>query len=194
MPIDKETAPLEIKTSLFSQEQREELEKRGYSIYTLTGQSIRSLRGKGHRFDSSRDCQGRGFETNKSRRSEVAVNPKHLFLEESNNKTLTGQLAMIESFGKNLSSEIEGVTAILGEAPDYAELAFAHHTATGQNLFSKSSVTRTLTLMDTYAHSMIAVGDSSSSKDLFLGYFMPENCKDHIFAAPLIVPTAAVKR
>lgn len=133
----KETAPIEVKR--FTDEAREALQKEGYRIYQLTGESIRTLRQGGRKFWSTwhQDGQYEAFETQGSMHSEVAVRPDALFIPKSNNKTLKKQEDAIARFSGDLAKKVKGVEAIMGEAPDYVELAFAHLDATGNRLFGE---------------------------------------------------------
>lgn len=177
----------------FSTEQRKGLERKGYVIYPLTSQTIETLRDAGNPFWSTWH-QGRAFEKLASLRSEVAISPSKLFLPKSNGKTLDEQLAMVEEFGTKLSSEVKGVAAILGSAPDYAELAFLHLSETGKRLFGKY-----------YDYGYTRTTTSTGGSDLtIVGYFREGRGLDvsrwdrrdngGIWAAPLVVPTAVVSR
>lgn len=117
----------------FTPEQRKNLERNGYVIYRLTGQTIPTLKAAGNFFIPSSYM----FD-NKVARSmvgEVAISPKALYLKESQNKTLKEQMKMMEEHAKSITKIFPGLTAIVGGAPDYAELAFQHLKATGVYLF-----------------------------------------------------------
>src|SRR5437016_4858286 len=88
-----EVQPVEIKR--FSKEAREALERQGFSIYELTGKSIKTHREAG-RLKGSTWGKNRNFEVLESRRSEVAVNPNAFFLPESNYKTLWEQEELVK--------------------------------------------------------------------------------------------------
>lgn len=180
----------------FTDEQREALEKRGYTVYPLSGQSIRSLREAGREFLSS--CwQQRypDFENQTSRLSEVAINPGKLFLEASDDKTLKQQEILVEEFSKRLKGRlrIEGVKAIMGEAPDYAELAFRYIDVTGKSLFSEETNTdgyiRTKTVVDVVDPNVTAIVGSFSVGNCLSVYdgSSDKNCS-FVWAAPLVVP------
>lgn len=178
----------------FSQEQRKNLERKGYLIYSLTGQTIATLRDAGHPFWSTWH-QGEAIEQVRSMLTEVAVNPKSLFLQDSNRKTLDEQQAMVEKFGRKLSGEVKGVTAILGTAPDYAELAFSHLSATGKRLFGKDydyDYTRTTT--PTGESRVAIVGDFDGGRGLDVFSWSQGGRADDIWAASLVVPAATVGR
>jgi len=123
------------------------------------------------------------------------VNPKSLFLQDSNRKTLDEQLAAVEKFGRKLSGEVKGVTAILGTAPDYAELAFSHLSATGKRLLGKDyyyDYTRTTT--PTGESDVSLVGGFGAGGGLRVGRWGRGDRNGGIWAAPLVVPVTAVGR
>ena len=175
-------------TKTFTQEQREALEKQGYVIYTLTGQSIKSLREAGRRFWSTWH-RGEPIEELTSIRSEVAINPNKLFLPKSNNKTLSQQEKMVAQHSARLAKKIKGVEAILGEAPDYIELVFAHLDVTGQGLFGKDydhNYARTKTpTVDSF---VAGVGNFRAGDGLCVGYWDRDYDSSCLLASPLVVP------
>ena len=180
--------------SRFSAEQRKGLERKGYLVYSLTGQTIATLRDAGHSFWSTWH-QGEAIEQVRSMLTEVAVNPKSLFLQDSNRKTLDEQLAAVEKFGRKLSGEVKGVTAILGTAPDYAELAFSHLSATGKRLLGKDyyyDYTRTTT--PTGESRVSVVGGFGADDGLRVDRWGRGDRNGGIWAAPLVVPVTAVGR
>lgn len=180
--------------SRFSAEQRKGLERKGYLVYSLTGQTIATLRDAGHPFWSTWH-QGEAIEQVRSMLTEVAVNPESLFLQDSNRKTLDEQQAMVEKFGRKLSGEVKGVTAIFGTAPDYAELAFSHLSATGKRLFGKDydyDYTRTTT--STGESGVAVVGRFVAGFGLGVGGWGRGDRDGGIWAAPLVVPAVAVGR
>jgi len=189
--------PLKEKTGdviRFSAEQRKGLERKGYLVYSLTGQTIATLRDAGHPFWSTWH-QGEAIEQVRSMLAEVAVNPRSLFLPDSNRKTLDEQLAMVEKFGRKIAGEVKGVTAILGSAPDYAELAFVHLDQKGQRLFGKDfdyDYTRTTTPTGGSGVAVVGIfvgGFGLNVNDLHRGA-----CYGRVWAAPLVVSALAVGR
>ncbi|MDP2631824.1 MAG: hypothetical protein Q8P30_03615 [Candidatus Uhrbacteria bacterium] len=119
----------------FSKEQKNGLARLGYEyFYPLTAQSIQDLRDSGNKFWSNWH-NGDAFEKIASMATEVALNPRALFLANSNCKSLTEQLAMNAKFSRALGKEVSGVKSVIGEASDYSMLAFAHERATGKRLF-----------------------------------------------------------
>ncbi len=83
-----------------------------------------------------------------------------------------------------------GVEAIIGEASDYAELAFAHLDATDGKgyLFGEKygyNYARTKTPVGSgVAH----VGDFGDVRGLGVGHWHPDNRLGRVFAVPLVVP------
>lgn len=171
----------------FTKEQREELEKRGYLIYTLTGATISSLKKEGAAF-WSKWHEGRPIENVSSRLSEVAINPNDPFLAQSGGKSVFEQMKQVNAFGKIISSEINGVRAVTGSAADYAELGFLHKKQTGGSLFRRYGG-------NSYTHST----DLVDGRPLFVGEFYDESLvvsyrlqnrrESDIKAIPLIIPT-----
>jgi len=185
----KESAPVEVRR--FSDEAREALTKEGYAIYALSGQSIRSLRESGRKLWSTwhRDSQYEAFETKGSMVSEVAVKPDALFLPESNNETLKKQEDLIAKFSTDLGKKVKGVEAIMGEAPDYVGVAFAHLDATGDRLFGEKydhNYARTKT--PTVDSNVARVGDFNAVIGLSVNRWLRDHGDSSVFASPLVVP------
>ena len=185
----KETAPVEVKR--FSDEAREALTKEGYVIYTLTGGSIRSQRETGRKFWSTwhKDSQYEAFETQGSMHSEVAIKPDALFIPNSNNKILKQQENLVGKFSKDLGKKVKGVEAIMGEAPDYVELAFAHLDATGDRLFGeKYGYNYARTKTPTVGPSVAVVGRFGAVAGLDVDDWDRGDGYGDVFASPLVVP------
>jgi len=181
-----ETKKSEIKR--FSPEQKDALEKEGYVIYKLTGKSIKDLREAGNHFESTWQPRYPGFEALRSRKSEVAINPNQLFLPKSSYKTYLEQESLVTKFNKDISAKIPGIEAIIGEAPDYVELAFLDPTDNhlyGEDIDGYCTRTQTRIGLD-----MVCVGGPyrDSSSGIHLRYYSGDRYK-HVFVAPLIVPT-----
>lgn len=183
------SAPAERKLEIvrFTPETRETLEQRGYLVHELTSQSIKTLRDAGRPFWSSWHKDYPQFEALESRSSEVAINPQELFIPDSNRKTYKQQLAMVEEFSEAL--KVQGAEAILGEMPDYVELAFTHLDATGDRLFGEKygyNYTRTNTKL---GRSVAGVGFFYRDDGLSVDRWRPYGRSGRLFAAPLVVPT-----
>jgi hypothetical protein len=177
--------------TIFTSEQKDALERKGYVIYELTGQSIASLRKSDHMF-WSKWHKGLPFEQITSLKTEVAVDPKEIFLKKSNFHTLEEQRRMVEDFSMQIGMEIPGTTAIIGSAADYAELTFAHYELTGCWLFEqnheKESFTRTTTSLKNSEG--ILVGDYSAFGLDCVPCPQKDNTYLQIGIAPLIIPTS----
>ena len=185
----KEITPVEIRR--FTDEAREALAKEGYVVRELTGQSIASERAKGSRFWSTWHRDYPQFEALTSMQSEVAVKPGKLFLPRSNNKTLIQQEEMIGGFSQRLGETVPGVDAIMGEAPDYVDLVFAHLGVTGEYLFGKKdgfNYARTKT--PTVGTRVAYVGRAGPGRGLDVGGWYRGHGNSYVFAAPLVVPKA----
>jgi len=173
----------------FSPETKEALEKEGYLIYSLTGKSIKDLKKEGMKFWSTWHEKYPDFETKPSIYSEVAFNPKHLFLPNSNNKTLAQQEKFVECFSQKLGQKIKGVKAIIGEAPDYVELTFNHLKRTSERLFGKNynyDYSRAKT--PTVGSNVAVVGYFSAALGLDVDYWFHGESHGDVWIAPLVVP------
>ncbi len=187
--VVKETTPVEVRR--FSQEAREALEKQGFVVRELTGQSIASEREAGRKFWSTWHRDYPQFEALSSMQSEVAINPAKLFLPRSNNKTLRQQEDLIARFSTDLGTKVQGVEAVMGEAADYVDLAFAHLDVTGDRLFGENygyNYARTKT--PTVDSNVASVGGFHPVDGLDVRYWSRGYGRDDVFAAPLVVPKA----
>lgn len=179
--------PVEIKR--FSAEQKEALEKQGFVIYGLTGQSIKTLRDSGRKFWSTWHNSLPDFEALGSMHSEVAINPNKLFLPKSNNKTLAQQEEMVGKFSEELGKKVTGVAAIIGQAPDYVELAFAHLDVKKEYLFgAKDNYNYTRTKTPTSGSSVAHVGLFRAVRGLDVNDWDADDGDGFVHAAPLVVP------
>ncbi len=178
-----------VKIQSFPIETQRALEKEGFLIYPLTGQSMKSLREAGEKFLTTWHKAYPDFEALTSRLTQVAINPQKLFLSESNRKTLPRQEEMVVDFSQEISRKIKGVRAIIGEAPDYIELAFIHLKETGGYLFGEKynyGYARTKTLInDTEAAN---VGCFSRKFGLQVRHWRFRHSLDSIWAVPILVP------
>ncbi len=175
----------------FSDEQREALKKEGYLIYGLTGQSIKTLRGAGRTFWTTwhKHSQFADFEALGSMNSEVAINPSELFLPKTNNKTLAQQEEMVDKFSQELGEKVKGVKAIIGQAPDYEELAFRHLDATQGYLFgAKYNYDYARTKTPPSGSDVAHVGRFGAVNGLRVDRWLADSGDVVIFAAPLVVP------
>lgn len=185
----KETAPVEVKR--FEDEAREALTKEGYVIYTLTGKSIRDQKQEGRKLwlRWNQNGQYEHLETKGSMTSEVAVKPDALFIPTSYNNTLEQQENLITKFSTDLRKKVKGVEAIIGEAPDYVELAFSHLDATGESMFGEQyNYTYVSTKTPTVGYHVAIVGYFDEVNGLSVGHWNRDEGKGHVFVSPLVMP------
>lgn len=183
----KELKPVEIKR--FTNEAREALEKEGYVIYGLKGESIKSQRDAQRPFWSTWHHRYPDFEALPSMCSEVAINPQELFLRRSKNKNLRQQEALVEKFSQDLAIQVSGVAAVIGQAADYIDLTFQHLDATQDCLFGKKygyNYARTKT--PTSRSAVAIVGDFGADYGLDIYSWPTGNGNAHVYAAPLVIP------
>gem|GEM_PF-1303094 len=174
----------------FSPEQHGALTERGRLIYAPTGQSIATLREKGRKFWSTWHEEYPDFENLPSRLTEIAIDPQELFLPNSNRKTLAEQEKMIAKYSEKLAKEVPGVQAILGEAPDYVELAFLHLDATDERLFGEKYDYRyTRTKTPTVGSNVALVGHFYAQRGLHVGNWVRDRRLGRVWASPLVVPS-----
>lgn len=187
---DREEDPVLIKK--FSPEAAWGLERDGYWIGELTGKSINFWRAAGKPFHSTWHQDHPGFEATTSRKSQVAINPRQLFLPESYGMALDEIERLVEKRNLQLQKRIEGVEMIVGEAPDYVELAFTYSDDDPETrLFGRKyghGITRTRTVLEDY-DAQIFVGDYNEKQGLFIGQCIMTYCSHPDMAVfPLIVP------
>ena len=173
----------------FSDEARELLTREGYRIYKLTGQSIRNFREAHLKFWSNWHHDSPDFEALTSMHSEVAINPDVLFIPRSNNKTLDEQLKLIAKSSNELAKKIEGIEAIMGEAPDYIDLVFKHLEVTGDRLFGeKYGYNYARTQTPTALSSVALVGSFYDNRGLDVSGWGRDARRNSVYACPLVVP------
>ncbi len=193
LPLSREKLSEENK---FSPEAREALAKKGFLIYSLKGKSIKQLINEGEQFVSSWHQTYPDFEEKTTEVREVAIDPNKPFLWDSSGRTIGRQEAMIREYSGDLSRQIGGVMAVIGEAPEYAEVAFAHLKATQERLFGKKNgfnYARTKTL---FGYDFQGKEGYATSKFAVVGCFGEDGLMiddepsrlEHSYVAPLIVP------
>lgn len=123
--------------------------------------------------------------------TEVAISPQSLFLKDSDRKTLDKQQALVNQFADKIGREVAGVTAVLGSAPDYAELTFSHLAATGKRLFGIDyEYNYTRTTSSTSGSFVAIVGHFNVAHGLNVYHWAQDDLNNvNIWAAPLVVPT-----
>jgi len=123
--------------------------------------------------------------------SEVAINPALFFLQDSSGKTLQEQEKMVKKFSEELAkkAKIKEVEAVIGEMPDYVELAFTHLDATGERLFgAKYGYNYTRTKTPTVESGVADVGNFHAEYGLRVFSWDRGHRHGSIFVAPLVVP------
>ncbi len=177
----------------FTDEEKEALKKlRLTAVYSLTGETIFDQIEKGRMFWRLAGSDNSNLPTLRSFQGDVAVDtrPDKFYLPKSNYLALDEQLEMIEEYSHNLQRRLKttSIEAILGQAPDYTALAFAHRDATGKRLFGyKYSSNYTRTQTPTIGSSFANVGNYSAVMGLDV-YDWDKNYGDiRIYAVPLIV-------
>jgi hypothetical protein len=189
--------PTEFLSVRFHPEAREGLLQRGYTIYSLTGASIDSHRKAGRSFMSTWHQSHPALEALPSMKNrEVAINVVNPYLPESNEKTLSEQLALINKHSAALMHEVPGTAAIMGEAADYIEIVFLHFDATAaqdspQFLFGKDKgwyrhYARSKTKVDNA--DVAGVGRFHPARGLSVYHWPADGRIPTVFAVPLIVP------
>lgn len=172
----------------FSEDVKRRLEENGFRIYSLTGRSIKSLKEDGKLFASEWHEESPEFEKLTSRRSEVAINPLLLFLPSGRGKTLFDQMIEIGNFNNDV--HVPGMTAVLGEAADYIDLAFLHSSISprASKLFG-ASYDNDFTKTNTAIGGRIAAVGKFTSRGLSVVRIDPYDMRVRFQIAPLIVPT-----
>lgn len=172
----------------FSDEQKRAIEERRFIHQRpLTGRSIAMLREARYPIGTTWH-QGEAyhdFEALPSRRTEVAILPS-LFLPDSNRKTLNQQLEMVAELSEEL--EKDGLKAIIGEAPDYVELTFNHHIATGERLFGEDYNYDYARAVTPVGSRVASVGDFGADYGLCVVGWPSGYGGSRLWAAPLVVP------
>lgn len=177
-----------------SSEEREALAKEGLTaVYSLTGETIADQREKGRKFWYVAESDNNSLVAVRSLQGDVAVDPRSnkFFLPKSNNLTLDQQLEMVAEFSHKLQRRLktDSVEAILGQAPDYTELAFLHLDATGERLFGeKYDYNYTRTVTPTVGSHVAVVGRFDADRGLVVYRWGRDDGDGLVFAVPLVVP------
>lgn len=167
---------------------REHLRAEGLDIiYRLSGKTIRELRDEGNPFWSTWHLGDEGIEELRSKTTLVAVNSERLFLPNSDGKTLSEQLDLLNTYSLGLQSRSGGLmSAIIGEAADYAELTYGLFEHTGRLLFGpkyENAFTRTSTKV---SDENVIVGNFGNDGRLCLDTIMPDSRSNKVAVAPLV--------
>jgi len=201
--IERSIEAIPAETKRFSPDLKEALEKKGFVVYTIGGQSIKSEKEQGRKFRPTwqdnyptfwhyKDYED--FWNLTSMYSEVAINsdPKKFYIARSYDKTLNQQLEMIADYSKKLqrklSSEIE---AVMGQAADYVDLTFVHldvHTMEDRLFGKKYGYIFARTKTPTVGSYVASVGHFRSDSGLHVDDDRDDNCIYGVWAVPLVVP------
>lgn len=198
------TSTLEVKAthetpneiSRFTKEDKKFLKKEGISvIYALNGQTIHGQEHAGRPFWFIASSEGGSLLDVHAKYSEVAIdtNPNKFFLPKSNNATLSQQLEMIAEHSYKLQRRLGATTieAIMGEAPDYTQLAFGNLDATGERLFGeKYNYNYARTKTPTVGTRVAFVGYFDATDGLLVDDWDRGDGRSCVFASPLVVPKA----
>ncbi len=174
-------------------EEKEALSREGLTVvYPLTGETIADQREKVRKFWYIAESDNNSLLAVRSLQGDVAVDPRpnKFFLPKSNNLTLDQQLEMVAEFSHKLQRRLktDSVEAILGQAPDYTELAFTHLDVTSERLFGeKYDYNYARTQTPTVGSSVAIVGDFSADFGLRVNYLRRDDGNDYVFAVPLVV-------
>ena len=171
----------------FSSEQRIELEKRGFQIFELRGESVASLKMNGVGFWSNWH-NGLEIENERCKASEVAINVDDLFLPGSGGLTLQGQQEMTKKYSQSLSQIIPGVKAIIGTALDYLDLDCGYTSKTNMSFFRRAgSYDNTSTTTIGPGENYLYVGRSFNGLPL-VAYRPGKTSNSDVRVLPIIVP------
>lgn len=188
-------AKIEIKR--FTQEEREVLAKEGLrAVYTLSGETIQMQKDAGRRFWYIASSDSGQLLSVQSMFSEVAFDPRpsKFFLPKSNNSTLDQQLEMIAEYSHNLQRKLgtQTVEAVIGEAPDYTQIAFAHLDVTRKRLFgSDYNYNYARTKTPTVGSSVAGVGYFDDVDGLDVDVWRRGHGLSLVWAVPLVVPSGS---
>lgn len=188
----------------FSPEQQQLFEKKGHKIFNLTGRHIEQLR-------EEIDVTNPRWTFDKflwvpSKNVQVAVCPSMHFLRESQIFNETEQKNLINEFTQEVIGFIPGVTAIIGTAADYVDLAQQYRNIMGERFFNgdKKNPLYNATYTADWPYDAdgnifnIAVGYTGDRQDpglhLSPTYNNSRDLFEHIGLAPLIVPVSFLQK
>lgn len=209
-----EVKKLEIKR--FTPEGKEALKNDGYLFYESDGKSVKDLQNMGRKIEwgHGRDLRNEHEqlldENEPSIRSEVAINPKKLFLgkeykekageriDEDYHKVITlSDKEAVDNFSSTeVSKKYPGAKAIIGSPATWAGVIFKHEEATGEKLFGekydyKSTGTETPTRSWNPNHSGSGEGviiGSYGDRDLSIIDWGGGHGGEGVDIAPMVVP------
>ena len=180
---EKNVTPESFKIKRFSKEAREKLEKME-NVYIWTGESV----GKSVlEYSFTWNEEFPGLETLTPMGSEVAVDLKKFFLDDSNNNSLSAQMKMIEKSSKELG--ILGIKKAMLSLPDYLNLASSLKFMENKHLFKlgDSRLARTATPW-VRGKDVACVGQLNLNEILHIGHWDPKRGHPDVFAAAVMLP------
>lgn len=149
--------------NIFTKEQKKLLKNHGYTVFSLKGERLTSLREKGMKFWSSWH-KGEEFENEKGYVGDVAVRLDKMILEDSKNKTYDEGKRMIDSYID--TPELSSIHVELLTAASYLEILYLHHKKTGEYLMGSEYTWTTTRYSD---GRLVLVGDFDSNGAAVLG-------------------------
>lgn len=192
IPLPNSETSENLVTKPFTVQEKRALIKDGHVIYPFVRQTLEGQIAEGKPFRHVADA-GDAFKTTPSMFGEVAFlpDPNRFFIPGSNNATFEQQKEMIERYGDELRVKLDlpgHVRAVMGEAPDYAQLAFIHLKETNTHLFGEDygyNYARTVT--PTFGLYVAEVGRFSVTDGLRVGQGDREYGSGRVFASPLVI-------
>ncbi len=172
----------------FSAEAREGLERRGFAIYSLTGQSMQSLRDAGGKIEFHWESSYPEVVSLPSMHSEVALDPNQIILPNSNNKSLKDQHELVRDYSLGLWRDVRDVKAIIGQVPDYLDLTFAYLERTLSSLRGEDSGIAVRTATPTDNEHTVVIGGPRDDGTLSATPWYDSAKYEFAHVIPLVVP------
>lgn len=180
----------------FTSAEKNAFKKEGLIIYPFSLQTIKSQKDAGKPFWDVFDG-GPQFEAVTSMVGEVAFDPHpyRFYLKGSNNKTLDQQEKLNREYEKELRERLslpDHIRSVIGQAPDYTQLAFKHLEETGERLFGqKYGYNYARSLTPTSGSEVADVGNFDADGGLAVGYLDRGQGVAEVFLVPLVVSVAS---
>ena len=185
--VEIQNIPEHLRRVSFTKEQNNLLIQKGFTIYSLKGESIRLLKNKGVPF-WSKWHDGMPIENIESRLSEVAINVKNPFLPKSGGMTVFNQLLCVNEYSHEINANIPGVAAIIGSSADYLALINSFRGSNhNSRLFSRYGGCDYATTTSIYDLHSLFVGEFYDDS-LVVSYRFGNSGYSDIKILPLIVP------
>ena len=192
----------------FTHEDAEKLIQKGFHIFTLTGKNLNELATNfevspfssfSKKFGKHIFFDPQGLSPNEhSISSEVAVftEPRKILLNRSSRKTYPERLKRVSEYSRSLQKELDTkhLKAIMGNIPDYVELAFLFKKQTDKQLFNfKSYCHIFVETRDTVKRGYRAIigqsGRSGYSPNVYDDFYPSNERHGNVFVYPIIVPS-----